>query len=216
MRALVGDPALAVGPGEPRRAAAGVGSLTRVPAGGAVPAGPVVGAVVEVLVAEEAAPALVAVALVGPAASPVDAARVADALVAVGPGPAGLAPLKERKKRTFRIRSKDKENQCYKAPKKTPSNLSERQFPAYPPRRRTLSISLVVLTKPVSPDHRHHHLLFKTGLFSTSVYSAPHHKPHIVLPHSLSPSTGACDLLQGPKPMVGISAAEATPPPKTL
>ena len=51
-----------------------------------------VGAVVEVLVAEESSPALVAVALVRLVAGAVHAARVADALVAEPPGPALLAP----------------------------------------------------------------------------------------------------------------------------
>ena len=51
-----------------------------------------VGAVVEVLVAEEAAPALVAVALVRLLAGAVHAARVADALVAEPARPALLAP----------------------------------------------------------------------------------------------------------------------------
>ena len=50
-------------------------------------------AVVEVLVAEEAAPPLVAVALVRLLAGAVHAARVADALVAEPPSPALLAPV---------------------------------------------------------------------------------------------------------------------------
>ena len=54
-----------------------------------------VGAVVEVLVAEESSPALVAVALVRLVAGAVHAARVADALVAEPAGPALLAPGRE-------------------------------------------------------------------------------------------------------------------------
>ena len=91
VRALVADPVLAVGAGVAGWAAAGVGALTRVSAGGAVLAGPVVGAVVEVLVAEEAAPALVADALLGLLAGAVLAAGVGDALVAEATGPSGLA-----------------------------------------------------------------------------------------------------------------------------
>ena len=64
MRALVADPLLAALAGEAGRAAARVRTLPSVAAGGAVLARPVVGAVVEVLVAEEPAPAAVAVALV--------------------------------------------------------------------------------------------------------------------------------------------------------
>ena len=55
-------------------------------------------AVVEVLVAEEAAPALVAVALVRLLAGAVHAAGVADALVAEPPRPALLAPGENKRK----------------------------------------------------------------------------------------------------------------------
>ena len=92
MLALVADPGLAVGARVAWRAGAGVGSLAGVPAGGAVAAGLVVGAVVEVLVAEEPAPALLAQALVRLLAGAVDAARVQDAAVAKGAGESGLAP----------------------------------------------------------------------------------------------------------------------------
>ena len=57
-----------------------------------------VGTVVEVLVAEEAAPALLAEALVGLLARPVDAARVQDALVAEATGITSLAPESEEEK----------------------------------------------------------------------------------------------------------------------
>ena len=93
MLALVADPGLAVGAGVAWRAGAGVGSLAGVPACGAVAAGLVVGAVVEVLVAEETAPALVAATLVGLLAGAVHAAGVELALVAVRAGPAGLAAV---------------------------------------------------------------------------------------------------------------------------
>lgn len=77
--------------GEAGLAAAGVAALARVAAGRAVHAGPVVGAVVEVLVAEEAAPAFLAVALPWLTASAVRAAGVADALVAHSALPADAA-----------------------------------------------------------------------------------------------------------------------------
>ena len=93
MLALVADPGLAVGASVPGRAGAGVGSLPGVPAGGAVAAGLVVGAVVEVLVAEEPAPALVAATLVRLLAGAVHAARVELAFVAVRAGPASLAAV---------------------------------------------------------------------------------------------------------------------------
>lgn len=73
-----------------------LGALARVAAGAgvearaAVPAGFVVGAVVEVLVAEEAAPALVAHAVPRLDAAAVDAAGVPLALIAQRPFPAGL------------------------------------------------------------------------------------------------------------------------------
>jgi len=90
--ALVGDPRLAVLARPARRAAASVGALAGVSAGGAVLARAVVGTVVQVLVAEEAAPAFVAAALEGLGAGAVHAARVAHATVAVRALPAGLAP----------------------------------------------------------------------------------------------------------------------------
>ncbi len=92
MRALVADPALAVGPSPSGRAAAGVAALAGVPARGTVLTRPVVGAVVEVEVAEEAAPALVAPALVRLAARAMLASWVPDALVAQRTRPARLAP----------------------------------------------------------------------------------------------------------------------------
>ena len=104
MTALIADPALAVGAGVPGRAATSVGALTGVPAGGTVLTGPVVGAVVEVEIAEESAPAVIAVALVGLLAGPVDAAGIVDALVAELARPAGLAPVEKVPKE---IMSKD-------------------------------------------------------------------------------------------------------------
>ena len=61
---------------------ASVRSLSSVKAGATVLARLVVGAVVEILVAKEAAPSFIAIALVGLLAGAVKAARVADALVA--------------------------------------------------------------------------------------------------------------------------------------
>ncbi|TNN76674.1 hypothetical protein EYF80_013126 [Liparis tanakae] len=72
-------------------AGAGVAALARVGAGGSVGTGLVVGAIVEVLVAEEPPPALLAAALPRLAARPVEAARVADALLAGGALPAHAA-----------------------------------------------------------------------------------------------------------------------------
>lgn len=82
---------LAAGPRVPRPAGARVAPLARVGAGGAVPAGLVVRAVVEVLVAEKAPPALLAVALPGLLAGAVETAWVPDALVAVPALPAHSA-----------------------------------------------------------------------------------------------------------------------------
>lgn len=79
---------LAVGASEAGSAGAGVAALTRVGARGTVGTWFVVGAVVEVLVAEEAPPALLAVTLPRLAARPMEAARVADALGAGGALPA--------------------------------------------------------------------------------------------------------------------------------
>ena len=79
---------LTVGASVAGPAGAGVAALPCVGAGGTVGAGLVVGAVVEVLVAEEAPPALLTVTLPRLAARPVEAAWVADALAAGGALPA--------------------------------------------------------------------------------------------------------------------------------
>ena len=92
VRALVGDPGLALGAGVAGRAAASVGALAGVEAGGSVLAGLVVGAVVQVLVAEETAPAVVAVALPRVLAGAVLAPGVPDALVAKGTSPTAATP----------------------------------------------------------------------------------------------------------------------------
>lgn len=68
-------------------AGAGVTALSCVCAGGAVSARLVVGAVVEVLVTEQASPAFLADALPGLGACAVEAARVAYTLSALGPLP---------------------------------------------------------------------------------------------------------------------------------
>ena len=87
---------LAVPAGVPGRAGAGVAALSGVQAGGAVHARGVVGAVVEVLVAKEAAPSGVALAGVGLGAGAVLAARVADALVAVDASPSRPTPIEKK------------------------------------------------------------------------------------------------------------------------
>ncbi len=56
-----------------------------------------VGAVVQILVAEEPSPALLAEALELVLAEAVHAARVLDALVAKRAGPTGLAPIRKNK-----------------------------------------------------------------------------------------------------------------------
>lgn len=78
---------LAVGAAVAGLAGTGVTPLAGVGAGGPVRARLVVGAVVEVLVAEEAAPALLAIALPGFLAHTVQAAGVTDALIAEPPLP---------------------------------------------------------------------------------------------------------------------------------
>lgn len=82
---------LAVSAREAWRARAGVRSLAGVEAGAAVHARLVIRAVVEVLVAEQAAPALVAQALPGLLAATVKTARVSHALVAVRSFPTVVA-----------------------------------------------------------------------------------------------------------------------------
>lgn len=68
---------------EARFAGAGVASLAGVGAGGIVLTGPVVGAVVQILIAVESAPSFLAVALPGLVAGPVHTARVSRTLVAL-------------------------------------------------------------------------------------------------------------------------------------
>lgn len=84
---------LAVGAGKLGRARASVRALARVEASAAVLARLVVRAVVEVLVAEQAAPSFVAVALPGLLTGAVKAARIAYALVAQLSLPSKLAPI---------------------------------------------------------------------------------------------------------------------------
>lgn len=79
---------LTVGAAKAWPARAGVAALTRVGAGRPVGTGFVIGAVVEVLVTEEAPPALLAVALPRLAACSVEATWVADAFIAGGALPA--------------------------------------------------------------------------------------------------------------------------------
>lgn len=91
MTALIDDPGLAVLASVTRWAGASVRALACVQAGGSVVAGVVVGAVVEVLVAEEPAPSGMAVALVGLLAGAMFATRVPFALVAMLSGPTRTA-----------------------------------------------------------------------------------------------------------------------------
>lgn len=79
---------LAVGATKAGPTGAGVAALPGVGAGRTVGAGLVVGAVVEILVTEQAPPALLTVTLPRLAARPVEAAWVADALAAGGALPA--------------------------------------------------------------------------------------------------------------------------------
>ena len=92
--ALVDHADLTVAPREADGAAAGV-VAPRVEAGGAVVAGPVVGAEVEVLVAHLAAPALLALAGPGRGAGPVHAPRVDLALRALRALPTLVTPGEE-------------------------------------------------------------------------------------------------------------------------
>lgn len=87
----VGDLSVAIGPHESRLALTRVRALARVEAGAAVLAGFVVRAVVQILVAEETAPAFVALALPGFLAGAVHAARIGFAFCAEGALPAGVA-----------------------------------------------------------------------------------------------------------------------------
>lgn len=82
---------LTVGSSEAGSAGAGVAALARVGAGCTVGTGLVVGAVVEVLVTEEAPPSLLTVTLPWLAARPVEAARVANAFITGGALPAHAA-----------------------------------------------------------------------------------------------------------------------------
>lgn len=82
---------LAVSAGEAWRARAGVRTLAGVKAGAAVHAGLVIRAIVQVLVAEQSAPAFVAKALPGFLAATMKAAWISHALVAVRSLPAVVA-----------------------------------------------------------------------------------------------------------------------------
>ena len=99
MGALVLDAILAISAREPGRAGASVGSLASVQASGSVEAGAVVGAVVEVLVAKQASPSSLAVALVRLVAAAVLASWIKLALVAILASPSGATSSggKERK-----------------------------------------------------------------------------------------------------------------------
>lgn len=87
---------LTVSTSETGCAGTGVAALAGIEASAAVVAGLVVRAEIEVLVAEQATPALVAEALPGFLAAAMKTARVTDARVAEGTGPATLTPAKNK------------------------------------------------------------------------------------------------------------------------
>lgn len=87
---------LAVRAGEAWRARAGVRALAGVEAGAAVVAGLVIGTVVEILVAEEAAPAFVAEALPGFVTTSMKTPGIPHALIAVGTLPSVVTSEKQR------------------------------------------------------------------------------------------------------------------------
>ena len=87
---------LAVRAGEARRTRAGVRALAGVEAGAAVVAGLVIGTVVEILVAEEAAPAFVAEALPGLLTASMKTPRIPHTLIAVGTFPSVVTSEKQR------------------------------------------------------------------------------------------------------------------------
>ena len=97
MRTLVGDPGLAIGTRPARSARTGVRALASIEASGSVLAGPVVGAVVQVLIAKEAAPAFLAMASPGLVAGSMLATRIPDTVGAECSGPTIPAPLKREK-----------------------------------------------------------------------------------------------------------------------
>ena len=99
VRAFIGHPALTVCASVPRWAAAGIRPLSSVEAGGSIAAGFVVGAIVQVLVAEETTPAIVAVALPGVLARTMLASGVPNALVAKRTGPTITTPETEKRQK---------------------------------------------------------------------------------------------------------------------
>lgn len=87
MRTLVGDPGLAIGTRPARSARTGVRALASIEASGSVLAGPVVGTVVQVLIAKEPAPAFLAMASPGLVAGSMLATRIPDTVGAECSGP---------------------------------------------------------------------------------------------------------------------------------
>jgi hypothetical protein len=87
---------LAVGACKPRGTSACVRALPGVEACPAMPAWLMIRAVVEVLVAEEAAPSLIAEAVPALLAGPVQAPRIPLALVTKAPFPSAVAPANQR------------------------------------------------------------------------------------------------------------------------
>lgn len=101
----VGDLNFAIGAHESRFAFTGVRSLASVEAGSTVLTGFVICAVVQVLVAEQTAPAFVADAVPGFQAASVDASRVRFAFVAHGTFPASVATVDKRNGRRHELKS---------------------------------------------------------------------------------------------------------------
>lgn len=92
----IGERRLALVAGETWRARAGVQALAGVEAGAAVHARLMVRAIVEVLVAEQSAPALVALAIPGLLAATVKTSGISDALIALRALPAVVTSATER------------------------------------------------------------------------------------------------------------------------
>lgn len=110
--AFIGDADLAVGSGPSRRTGTSVRTLAGVEASGAIVAGLVIGAVVQVLVAKKTAPAFFAVASPRFITGSMLASRVSDTIVAEGSLPTIPAPLKREKNFTHKL-VRDKSCCCW-------------------------------------------------------------------------------------------------------
>ncbi len=99
VRTFIADPGLTVGASVSRRATASVGSLSSVPASGSIETRLVIGAVVEILIAEQSTPTIIASALEGLFTRAVDAAWVANAQVTELASPTGFTSEKMKGKK---------------------------------------------------------------------------------------------------------------------